>query len=80
MEYELTTISDDLGKISRLPRWVTSWHAETPETVAFRGAAALTVLADPLVRAAITDRVCWATFGEALAIHSRNLDLRDVPY
>ncbi|MDG1407058.1 MAG: DUF1403 family protein [Paracoccaceae bacterium] len=41
-------LSDDLNTLPKLPAWVTSGRAETPETVAFRSGAALTVL-DALV-------------------------------
>lgn len=44
MTYQSATISDDLNTLPQLPGWVTSGHAETPETVAFRSGAALTVL------------------------------------
>ncbi len=48
MTYQSTAISDDLTKLPRLPRWVTSERPESLETVAFRSGAALTVL-DQLV-------------------------------
>ena len=48
------TVSDDLMTLPKLPAWVTSKHAETPETVAFRSGAALTIL-DQLV----SDRDSW---------------------
>jgi hypothetical protein len=48
MIYQPATISDDLSTLPQLPGWVTSERAETPETVAFRSGAALTVL-DQLV-------------------------------
>lgn len=38
------TVSDDLMTLPKLPAWVTSGRAETPETVAFRSGAVLTVL------------------------------------
>ena len=44
MTYQPTAISDDPIKLPHLPAWVTSGRAETPETVAFRSGAALTVL------------------------------------
>lgn len=44
MTYQATAISDDPTKLPHLPRWVTSGHAETLETAAFRSGAALTVL------------------------------------
>ena len=44
MTYQQTAISDDPIKLPHLPAWVTSGRAETPETVAFRSGAALTVL------------------------------------
>src|SRR6056297_2439637 len=51
MTYQSTTISDTLNNLPKLPAWVTSQRVETPETVAFRSGAALTVLdglvADP---------------------------------
>lgn len=49
MTYQLATISSDPKSLPQLPGWVTSGRAETPETVAFRSGAALTVL-DQLVR------------------------------
>lgn len=48
MTYQPTAISNDLGNLPQLPGWVTFGRAETPETVAFRSGAALTVL-DQLV-------------------------------
>ena len=48
MTYQPATILDDLGSLPHLPGWVTSGHAETLETVAFRSGAVLTVL-DQLV-------------------------------
>jgi hypothetical protein len=48
MTYQPKSISDDLTTLPKLPAWVTSGRAETPETVAFRSGAALTVL-DQLV-------------------------------
>lgn len=48
MTYQLATILDDLTTLPQLPAWVTSGRVETPETVAFRSGAALTVL-DQLV-------------------------------
>ncbi|WP_299734119.1 DUF1403 family protein [uncultured Tateyamaria sp.] len=44
MTYQSATISDDPRTLPQLPAWVTSRRAETIETVAFRSAAALTVL------------------------------------
>ena len=44
MTYQSATISDDLNTLPQLPGGVTSGHAETLETVAFRSGAALTVL------------------------------------
>lgn len=44
MTYQPATISDDLNTLPRLPGWVTSGRAETPETVAFRSGAALMAL------------------------------------
>ena len=44
MTYQPTGIQDDLTTLPQLPRWVTSGHAETLETVAFRSGSALTVL------------------------------------
>lgn len=44
MTYQATAISDNLANLPRLPGWVTSRRAETPETVAFRSGAVLTVL------------------------------------
>ena len=48
MTYQPMAISDDQITLPKLPVWVTSGRAETPETVAFRSGAALTVL-DALV-------------------------------
>lgn len=48
MTYQPTAISYDLDTLPKLPAWVTSGRAESPETVAFRSGAALTVL-DQLV-------------------------------
>jgi hypothetical protein len=48
MTYQPAALSDDLNTLPKLPSWVTSGRAETPETVAFRSGAALTVL-DQLV-------------------------------
>ncbi len=48
MTYQPIAISDDLPKLPQLPGWVTSGRSETPETVAFRSGAGLTVL-DQLV-------------------------------
>ena len=48
MTYQARAISDDLPRLPKLPGWVTSGHAETLETVAFRSGAALMVL-DQLV-------------------------------
>lgn len=44
MTYHNTAISNDLNNLPKLPAWVTSGRVETPETVAFRSGAALTVL------------------------------------
>lgn len=44
MTYQPATISDDLSTLPQLPAWVTSGRPETPETVAFRSGAVLTVL------------------------------------
>ena len=44
MTYQPTAIQDDLNTLPKLPAWVTSRRTETPETVAFRSGAALTVL------------------------------------
>jgi hypothetical protein len=44
MTYQPAALSDDLNTLPKLPSWVTSGRAETPETVAFRSGAALTVL------------------------------------
>lgn len=48
MLYQPATISNDRSTLPQLPGWITSGRAETLETVAFRSAAALTVL-DQLV-------------------------------
>lgn len=48
MTYQPAIISSDLNTLPKLPGWVTSASAKTPETVAFRSGAALTVL-DQLV-------------------------------
>ena len=48
MTYQPAALSDDLNNLPKLPGWVTSGHAETLESVAFRSGAALTVL-DQLV-------------------------------
>jgi hypothetical protein len=48
MTYQPATVSDDFNTLPKLPNWVTSQRTETPETVAFRSGAALTVL-DTLV-------------------------------
>ena len=48
MTYQPASLSNDLDPLRKLPVWVTSGRAETPETVAFRSGAALTVL-DALV-------------------------------
>ncbi|MGJ8557175.1 MAG: DUF1403 family protein [Sulfitobacter geojensis] len=48
MTYQPATVTDDLLNLPKLSAWVTSGRAETPETVAFRSGAALTVL-DQLV-------------------------------
>lgn len=48
MTHQPAALSDDLNRLPKLPGWVTSGRAETPETVAFRSGAALTVL-DQLV-------------------------------
>ena len=48
MTYARHELSDDLESLPRMPSWVTSGRTETPETVAFRSGAALTVL-DQLV-------------------------------
>lgn len=44
MNYQPAAISDDQTTLPKLPSWVTSGRAETPETVAFRSGAALMVL------------------------------------
>lgn len=44
MTYQPTMISDDLNTLPKLPGWVTSQRAETPETVAFRSGSVLIVL------------------------------------
>ena len=44
MTYQPVALSDDLNTLPKLPAWVTSTRAETPETVAFRSGAVLTVL------------------------------------
>ncbi|MFD1156701.1 DUF1403 family protein [Roseovarius aestuarii] len=41
MTYQPGTISDDLNSLPKLPDWVTSGRAETPEDVAFLSGAAL---------------------------------------
>ncbi|WP_195822635.1 DUF1403 family protein [Roseobacter sp. MH60115] len=41
MTYQPATISDDLSTLPKLPAWVTSARAETPEDVAFLSGAAL---------------------------------------
>ena len=43
MTYQRAAISDDLTNLPKLPGWVTSGRAETPETVAFRSGVTLTV-------------------------------------
>ena len=48
MTYQTPAISNDLTTLPKLPGWVTCRGAETPENVAFRSGAALTVL-DALV-------------------------------
>jgi len=48
MTYQPAIISDDLNTLPKLPTWVTSGRVETPEAIAFRSGAALTVL-DQLV-------------------------------
>jgi len=48
MTYQPASLSGDLNTLPKLPGWVTSERAETPETVAFRSGTALTVL-DQLV-------------------------------
>ena len=44
MTYQSIAISNDLITLPNLPGWVTTGRVETPETVAFRSGAALTVL------------------------------------
>ncbi|MDA8586986.1 DUF1403 family protein [Rhodobacteraceae bacterium] len=44
MTYQPATLTNDLNTLPKLPAWVTVGSAETPETVAFRSGAALTVL------------------------------------
>lgn len=44
MTYQPTAIDDDVSNLPKLPTWVTSKCAETPDAVAFRSGAALTVL------------------------------------
>jgi len=44
MTFQPATVSDDLMTLPKLPAWVTSGHAEIPETVAFQSGAALLVL------------------------------------
>jgi hypothetical protein len=44
MTYQPSTISDDLNILPKLPAWVTSRRAETPEDVAFLSGAALSHL------------------------------------
>ncbi len=44
MTYQPTAIDDNSNNLPKLPAWVTSGRAETPETVAFRSGSALTVL------------------------------------
>jgi len=44
MTYQSTTISDGLNTLPKLPPWVTSRRAETPEDVAFLSGAALSHL------------------------------------
>jgi len=48
MTYQPTAIDDDQINLPKLPCWVTTGRAETPETVAFQSGAALAVL-DQLV-------------------------------
>jgi len=48
MTYQPTALSEHRSILPKLPGWVTSQRAETPETVAFRSGAALNVL-DALV-------------------------------
>ncbi len=44
MTLQPATVTDDPNTLPKLPSWITSGWAETPETVAFRSGAALTVL------------------------------------
>ena len=44
MTYARATFSDDLDTLPRMPDWVTSSHAKTPEDVAFLSGAALATL------------------------------------
>ena len=85
MTYQPTAIEDDFKKLPKLPSWVTSGRAETPEDVAFLSGAALAhlhlVVARPdvpqdLLRARLALRAA-----EVCVTHSgrpeRAADLRD---
>jgi len=65
MIYQPAALSDDLNTLPKLPSWVTSQRAETPETVAFRSGAALTVLdqliSDPSGLVACVDTSFYAS-------------------
>ncbi|WP_298937425.1 DUF1403 family protein [uncultured Ruegeria sp.] len=87
MTYHPTAISNDFKNLPKLPTWVTTGRVETPETVAFRSGAMLTVLdqllSDP------THGVPVKLLGNRLALSaatatsklegrlSREIDIRD---
>lgn len=72
--YQPATVSDDLTSLPTLPSCITSQHAETLVTVAFRSAAALTVLdrliSDPAYR------VPFKLLGNRLALSAATITSR----
>jgi hypothetical protein len=68
MTFQPATVLNDLNTLPKLPSWVTSGRVETPETVAFRSGAALTVL-DQLVTDPI-QAVPLKLLANRLALHA----------
>ncbi|MEO1538281.1 MAG: DUF1403 family protein [Pseudomonadota bacterium] len=85
MTYQPTAISDDLNSLPKLPAWVTSGRAETPEHVAFLSGAALSHLHLVLTRPEVPQTLLRARLAvraaEACVTHQgrpeRASELRD---
>lgn len=85
MTYQSTGISDDPATLPKLPGWVTSWRAETPEDVAFLSGAVLNHLHLVLCREDVPQSLLRTRLGlraaEACITHQgrpeRAAELRD---